>query len=144
MPLEGLKILVVEDEFLVGLDIAGQLGKRGARIMKIVSNAREALAVLATPAPVELVVLDFLLDGHTAESLATTLVHRGIPFVLVTGRAEAALPAWLRDQPRCDKPVNEGELVETILMRWRAPNGTQSGAAPFSSSRQGSGSGEGA
>jgi two-component SAPR family response regulator len=116
--LAGLRILVVEDEFLLAMELECLLEQRGCMVLGPVSSVRRALAMLDGERP-ELALLDVNLKGERATPVAAALQARGVPFVLITGYSGPQLSEpELRDAPRIDKPVNCRALkraVETAL-----------------------------
>lgn len=137
-PLEGLTILIVEDEYLIAMELAARLTECGGGTTKVASDVTSALAALAAPPAFDVAVIDSVLKGKTAEPLVEILSSRSIPFIVVTGLQEAALPPALRGRLRCDKPCDYEQLVEMIRAqcqpsRRRRSEGTlprNDGAAP--------------
>jgi len=79
----GLRLLIVEDDPLLGAHLADQLQARGyqSRLCATVSAARECLA----NEPVELVLLDILLPGGNGLDLLRELRQRsGVPVILIS------------------------------------------------------------
>lgn len=76
--------MVVEDEFLVAMELEGDLESHGCEIFGPASTITQALAVLHDDRP-EVVVLDVNLRGSRATPVAAALRERGVPFVLITG-----------------------------------------------------------
>jgi DNA-binding response OmpR family regulator len=81
--LPGKRVLVVEDEYLIGADIRGHLESAGASTV-LVANCAEALRVLQRT-EFELAVLDIKLGDETCYPVAEELRRRGMPFIFVTG-----------------------------------------------------------
>lgn len=82
----GKRCLVVDDEFLIALDIQQILELAGAATVVCAGSADEALAAIDGSA-FDLAVLDVKLSGAmpTSLSVAATLTERGTPFVFLTG-----------------------------------------------------------
>src|SRR3954463_6993766 len=82
----GKRCLVVDDEFLIALDIQQALEAAGARVTCL-GDADEALPALAGGAQFDVAVLDLKLSGFTRDStgVAALLTERGVPFVFLTG-----------------------------------------------------------
>src|SRR4030095_4915971 len=81
--LEGLRVLVVEDEALIGLDLEQMLEDLGCDVVRR-SNASidaDALASLAVNAA----VLDVALANGNSYPVADLLAEHGIPFIFATG-----------------------------------------------------------
>ena len=75
--LAGQTILVVEDEALVGLDIADAIREAGAHVI-LSHNVRDALTKVAA-ADVAAAVLDINLAGETAHRFACSLLLAASP-----------------------------------------------------------------
>jgi CheY-like chemotaxis protein len=112
--LEGLCILVVEDEFLLAMELEALLEQRGCRVLGPVATIDKALAVLAQHRPAA-AVLDVNLKGKRAIAVAAALRDRGVPFVLVTGYSEAQLnEPELKGRPRLEKPLDRRQLLRFL------------------------------
>lgn len=87
------KILIVEDEFLLALDLERVLADAGFNVIGMAADAKEALA-LGAQACLALVDLN-LRDGLTGPHVAQELAHRhGIPIIYVTANpAQIGQPA---------------------------------------------------
>ncbi len=107
-------ILIVEDEPIVAMDVAGMVGDMGYRVFATVSSVDEGLNILNGGTP-DCAVVDINLAGQTSEPLARALTDRGVPFVLVSGYTETVdLPEPLNKVQCLAKPVSETELAKAI------------------------------
>ena len=112
--LEGLCVLVVEDEFLLAMELEALLEQRGCRVLGPVATIDRALAVLERHRPAA-AVLDVNLKGTRATPVAAALQDRGVPFVLVTGYSDLQLnEPELKGRPRLDKPLDSRKLLRTL------------------------------
>ena len=84
--LRGLRILLVEDDPLICLDLAASLEEFGA-VVTAVSNVGAAFAALAIAMP-DIAVLDFELGAETSEPIAEFVQARKIPFLYLSGHSE--------------------------------------------------------
>ena len=84
--LRGLRVLLVEDDPLICLDLEASLGEFGA-IVTAASNVSKALAALDASA-FDFAVLDFELGGETSEPIARAAQARNIPFLYLSGYSE--------------------------------------------------------
>jgi CheY-like chemotaxis protein len=84
--LRGLRILLVEDDPLIRLDLEASLEEFGA-IVTAASNVTAALAALAVAMP-DFAVLDFELGAETSESIAEVVQDRNVPFLYLSGYSE--------------------------------------------------------
>ena len=110
-----LKVLVVEDESLVALDIETMLEEMGCKVVASVPRLVRALD-LASRLDFDLAVLDINLAGEVVYPLAFRLAERGIPFLFSTGYSTADLPPELRDRPILRKPVMLASLKRAVAM----------------------------
>jgi FixJ family two-component response regulator len=118
--LEGLCVLVVEDEFLLAMELEALLEQRGWRVLGPVATVDRALAMLDQHRPA-VAVLDVNLKGRRATPLAAALQDRGVPFVLVTGYSDMQLnEPELKGRPRLEKPLNRQKLLRTLERAVRA------------------------
>ena len=108
-----LKVLVVEDESLVALDIENMLEEMGCKVVASVPRLVRALD-LASRLDFDVAVLDINLAGEVVYPLAFRLAARGIPFVFSTGYSTASLPPELSDRPILKKPVMLANLKRAV------------------------------
>ena len=113
--LQGRRILVVEDEYMMADDLQYDLEKMGAEVIGPVPSVADALRLLATEEAIDGAILDVNLRGEKAYPVADVLRERSIPFVLATGYEQWALPEAYKDVPRCEKPVDLRHLARTLF-----------------------------
>jgi DNA-binding NtrC family response regulator len=113
--LEGRRILVVEDEMLIAMELEGVLEDEGCIAVGPAPTVCRALGFLDRE-PVDAAILDLNLDGKDASPVALALAERGVPFVVASGYggAEILQPA-LKAAPRVDKPVDHRRLVCALI-----------------------------
>ena len=110
---EGRRILIVEDEMLVGMELESLLQRQGCTALGPAPTVARALDLLEDERP-DAVLLDLNLNGQSATEVARALSARDA-FVLVTGYGEAqSSEPELRHAPRVDKPVNHRQLVRAL------------------------------
>lgn len=103
--LNGRRVLVVEDEYLLAEDLRAALERQGAEVMGPVATVAGALDLLRRgPAPV-IAILDINLQGEMVYPVADALRARGIPFIFATGYDAQAIPPAYAGVPRAEKPV---------------------------------------
>ena len=112
--LVGRRVLVVEDELLVAMEMERLLSELGCKIVGPVPSVERALALVDQDPP-DLAVLDIQLGAERATPVAEELEARSIPFVLLTGygRLEPKEPV-LRRAPRLGKPVEAREVARLL------------------------------
>jgi DNA-binding LytR/AlgR family response regulator len=114
--LQGRRLLIVEDEYLIAADLAGTLVNGGAEVIGPVGSVADALALISADAP-DGAVLDINLGEERAYSIADELRQRGVPFVFATGYDAWVIPEAYRDIPRCEKPVDTSVLARLLTRR---------------------------
>src|SRR3954454_7390819 len=108
--LAGARVLVVEDEFVIALEVEFLLRDFGCEVLGPVPSVVRALELLGRERP-DAALLDLnLLDGM-AVPVAELLASRRVPSALVppNARRRTAAPAR-RGGPHPPKPVGRGEL----------------------------------
>jgi len=110
--LTGKRILVVEDDFLIGLMVADTLTGAGASVTGPIASRDEAVPV-AHAGALDAAVLDVNLRGETSDRIAAALRERAIPFILATGYGEQAQRQW-GEQGVIAKPFTEQQLLSAM------------------------------
>jgi PAS domain S-box-containing protein len=116
--LSGRQLLVVEDEPLVALDIAGGLKDAGAEVVGPTGMEIEALQIIESTA-LDAAVLDASLHGRPVDKIAAALTKRNIPFVFVTGYGRDALPPAFAKGLLVSKPFSHQQLAEAVGQLFR-------------------------
>ncbi len=110
---DGIRILVVEDQLLIAIEVEEILTQAGFDIMATVTSPREGLLFLRDRHP-DIAVLDLNLGDDSSEPIADALAARGIPFIFSTGYGSDAIPAQHRDVPVVRKPYTAGTLLPRL------------------------------
>jgi CheY-like chemotaxis protein len=111
--LDGLRILVVEDEFLIATLIEDVLEMSGCVVAGPVSRLPAAVEA-AGHEDCAAAVLDVNLAGQRIDPVATILAERNIPFIFVTGYATDVLPQQHANRPCLRKPFKTTDLLAAI------------------------------
>jgi CheY-like chemotaxis protein len=115
----GKCFLVLDDEFLIGLDIQGILETAGAGKVICAGNADDALAALRGAKGVkkiDLAVIDVKLSGATRNlSVAAALQAQGTPFVFLTAVRTHAEMKNFPNAPVVPKPYEAPVLLDAII-----------------------------
>jgi CheY-like chemotaxis protein len=107
------RILVVEDEFLIALDIAGVLEQAGLAVVGPAGNVSDALQAIESEV-VHGALLDAHLGGEPVSRVADALKARGIPFAFVSGYGREQLPPAHRGAPLVKKPFTGRDLLAVL------------------------------
>lgn len=109
------RILVLERQCVVAIDIAQAFEAAGAQVVGIASDVETALALIARCGSLDGAVLDLDLRCETACSVADELARRGIPFLLLTSCATTEVPDRFAHVTRCEKPFDVDRMVPLLL-----------------------------
>ena len=108
------RILVVEDEFLVAMQIESILTRAGWRVIGSAGTLSSAVS-LARKSACDAALLDVNLRGERADEVAEILFARGVPFLFVSGYGRGNLPAAFRQSVELiAKPFSDRTLVEAV------------------------------
>jgi CheY-like chemotaxis protein len=111
--LKGVRVLLVEDQMIVAMQIEDMLQAAGCKVVGPVGTLQAAIA-MARDELLDAAVLDVNLDGDKVYAAAEELHSRGIPFILATGYGEQALPEKWRYRPRLSKPFRREQLEQLL------------------------------
>lgn len=111
--LSGLKILLVEDEFINAIFVADLLSSAGCEVVGPARNVAEATHFAEDPS-LDGAILDVNLAGEAVYPVADRLVARQVPVMLTTGYEAGMLPERLRGCRRLQKPFGEQEFLDEL------------------------------
>jgi two-component sensor histidine kinase/CheY-like chemotaxis protein len=107
------RVLVLEDEPLVGMEIAEALERAGFTVLGPVSSNADAMELLAEQG-CDAAVLDVNLGRETSEPTARKLAADNVPFVTLTGYAPDQVPAAFHASRLLTKPILTEVLVAEL------------------------------
>jgi CheY-like chemotaxis protein len=110
---DRLRVLVVEDEMLVAMNIEDMLLDLGHEVSGMASRLDTALA-LAREGSFDAAMLDVNLAGENSFPVADALAERGVPFLFATGYGLQGIEERYRDRPVLQKPFRLGDLGEAL------------------------------
>ena len=112
---EGLGVLVVEDDYVLALDLERAVHDLGCTVLDTFATAAQAMDYLRQRRP-DLVLLDVALYDGYASIVAAVLNEMRVPFVLVTGQDAEVIEddPTLQGAPCLRKPFNEHELARIV------------------------------
>ena len=118
-PLSGLRLLIVEDEYMVADHIGMLLEDFGCEVAGVASTVAEALDLIGSVA-LDGVLLDGNLNGDSSAPVAVELRSRSIPFLVATGYGRLELNAEaLNGAPRLAKPFSTFDFERSLLAAFR-------------------------
>ncbi|MDI9275555.1 response regulator [Stenotrophomonas sp. PFBMAA-4] len=113
--LQGLRVLVVENDEMSAALLQMQLVQAGAVVVGLAETVAESLRLLQDTSP-DVALLDYrLARNETSEPVAAALAARGVPFVLATGMTADQLPASMRGGVLLVKPYRSADLSRALV-----------------------------
>lgn len=121
--LRGARVLVVEDDAILLMDLEMTLREAGASVVRPCRTVEDALAAVSKQA-FSIAVLDVRLRGETIAPVARLLSKHGTPFVFYTGQVgrDPALAEWIGNRIVA-KPAPGQTLVAAVAqtLGWAVP-----------------------
>lgn len=111
--LQGLRVLVVEDDYFIASEICTALKRAGAAIIGPAPDLETGLATIRRELP-DCAVLDINLHGQLAFQIAAELRARGIPSIFATGYDDSVIPESLAHAVRLEKPIDLAALLHAV------------------------------
>lgn len=112
-PLAGKRVLVLEDEPVIGFAIEDMLEALGCEATGVAFHVEDALA-LVDARTFDLAVLDVNIHGATSYPVADALADRGVRFLFATGYGNTVRPERFAAVPTITKPYGIAELRQAL------------------------------
>ena len=113
MSLNGIRVLLVEDEAIIAMTAEDMLEELGCSTFAAVSTLAEALEAAADDR-FDVALLDINLNGVDSFPVADRLRQSGRPFVFTTGYGSAGRAEAYDDVPLVTKPYQLKDLESAI------------------------------
>jgi DNA-binding response OmpR family regulator len=107
------RILIVEDDPLIGFDLAVELEQAGFIVVGVAPTVTKALALFQQYG-CDIAVLDVNLGQETSAAIATALAQARVPFIAVTGYSTDQCPLEFASVPLLSKPFQTTRLVAEL------------------------------
>lgn len=107
------RVLVVEDEALIALDLEQWLTELGFEVIGPFGRAHDALRALDGPR-VDFAVLDYVLRDGTSGSVADRLGSHQVPYVYVSGMREPIPGGDSAAMPVLEKPISQRDMTRAL------------------------------
>ncbi len=107
------RILVVEDEALIAMDLQALLEDAGYRVLGPANSSAAALALIDTEEP-DVALLDVNLGRSDAFGVANVLTERKTQMIFLTGHTAHKLPPAHRHLPLVSKPYLPQVLLQAV------------------------------
>jgi DNA-binding response OmpR family regulator len=113
LTLTGRRVLLVEDDETIAALMETTLEEARCTVVGPCRNVSSALAAAEHEA-FDVAVLDINLAGEMVFPVAEVLDARGVPFMLLSGYGDTAMPDDRPDWPVCAKPFKLDELLQRL------------------------------
>ncbi|WP_187331526.1 MULTISPECIES: response regulator [unclassified Mesorhizobium] len=107
-------MLVVEDEYLIAIELEEAITEAGGRVIGPVGNPEDASRKIASE-DVECATVDIKLGAAATFAVAAELKAHGIPFIFVTGYDRTIVPSEFSGVQRLVKPVVPDDLIRHLI-----------------------------
>ncbi len=108
------RVLIVEDEPLLAMDVADQLTDAGFEVVGPATSVAYALKLLGKVG-CDVAVLDVHLGPENSEAVALALKSSGTPFVVLSGNSQKHFPPGFEGAPFLSKPISPPTL--SVVLR---------------------------
>jgi CheY-like chemotaxis protein len=116
LPLQGRRLLVVEDEAMIALTLVDMLDSLGCVVVDVASNLHRGLAIACNETLLlDAAVLDINLGGEQVYPVAERLRTRGVPFMFSTGFGQNGRAPSFAQVPTLNKPYEQEDLEEMLV-----------------------------
>ena len=112
--LRDRRILVVEDEYLIAMNLQDGLENVGSVVLGPVPSVEKAIKKIESEPHIDAAVLDVNLGGELAYPVADLLVARNIPFVFTSGYEDNVLQNRYAQVKNCPKPYLFRAIEEAL------------------------------
>jgi len=113
--LQGRRILVLEDDYLIAIALVRGLREQGAEVLGPFPRVEQALARLNDGTEVHGAVLDVNVQGARSFSVADALLRQGTPFVFATGYDIREIPTAYAQVRAFQKPVGVLDIAAALF-----------------------------
>jgi CheY-like chemotaxis protein len=114
VPLFGRRILILEDEYLIAMEMKGWLQEAGVEVIGPVPGVDHALDLIEDHR-LDAAVLDINLgDGDTSFPVADRLELLQVPYLFATGEVQKARAGGYNNPPLLQKPFSRADLLRTL------------------------------
>jgi CheY-like chemotaxis protein len=111
--LHGKRILLIEDEPLVAMEMEAGLTAAGCQVIGPAGSLKSAKRLIAE-AVFDAALVDANLSGHPVDELAAALTKKAVPFAFATGYGRRALPAGFQQTAVLVKPFGREQLFSVL------------------------------
>ena len=118
-PLDGRRVLVVEDEYFIADEIRQGLVALGAEVVGPFADFLDAAATVRNGAQIDVALLDVNVRSEMVFPLARALLSRDVPVVFTTGYDKGSLGTEFQDVVLWQKPLNLATALPSLARMFR-------------------------
>lgn len=112
--LDGLRVLVLEDEFLIAMDVEQLCRDSGAADVRIARTVEE-IDTATIASEFDAAILDLMLGGTSTLGFAAIIRDQGVPFVFASGYSDlGTIAASFPGVAVVGKPYAGDDLVQAL------------------------------
>ncbi|GJD57780.1 putative transcriptional regulatory protein pdtaR [Methylobacterium dankookense] len=112
--LQGIRVLVVEDEAAISMLLEDMLLDFGCDVVGPAARLATALEMAGTET-FDIAILDVNVAGEPIYPVAEAIAQRDLPLVFSTGYGGAGIREPFRDRPVVQKPFSQSDLKRTLI-----------------------------
>lgn len=113
MELTGKRLLVLEDEYLIALELERIAEECGAKSVHVVSTVAELLFWIESQPPCDIAILEVKARGTSSLDAASLMLQRGVPIVFATAYDQQRSGiAGFADVPVVLKPYGKTQILQ--------------------------------
>lgn len=120
--LQGRRVLVVEDEYMLADELAQALSTAGAVVMGPAPSIERALFLVNSTDLIDAAVVDVNLRGEPVYKIVDRLLERGIVVIFASGYDQSRLGSPYNTLPFLEKPVDALAILEALCSALRIRN----------------------
>lgn len=115
MELTGKRLLVLEDEYLIALELERIAEECGAKSVHVVSTVAELLFWIESQPPCDIAILEVKARGTSSLDAASLMLQRGVPVVFATAYDQQRSGiAGFADVPVVLKPYGKTQILQAV------------------------------
>lgn len=115
-----VKILIVEDEAILALDLAQIVEEIGHSVVGPARDVASGLALVESE-DLEFALLDLNLGAEFSTPIADRLTQRGVPFCFLSGYSRSHFPPQFASVPAIAKPCTPSDVEKAIAAAAKNP-----------------------
>jgi len=112
--LSGAKILLVEDEFYLAIDMKEQIEDAGGTVLGPCKDSIAAIEHIEEGP--DCAIVDINLGQGPSFAIAEVLAERSVPFLFLTGYDAATIPPRFAEVECIQKPASAPRVIDAVVV----------------------------